>query len=198
MITYILRALTETFQLQPPYVIPIFGPFIILFIIIIIRNKKTPFSNLLLNIISFSMLFIYFMGVLMVTRIAEIPFATYERILDDRNILYPLEFQMVPFESLMHIVNFYGIGTEIFGNLLLLLPLGFFIPLFSKSNINFFKTFLIIMLTSILIEFSQVLFGVGIGSIDDLLLNTLGGLFGYIIFKLGKYWILERPTRSIG
>lgn len=133
--------------------------------------------------------FTYFIDVLMVTRIAEIPLATYDRILDNRDFFYPLEFQIVPLESLIHIVNYYGIGTQVLGNILLLFPLGVFMPFFLRNDINLIGILITSMLVSIIIEFSQVLFGVGIGSVDDLLLNVLGGLLGYIIFKLGKYSI---------
>lgn len=200
MLSYILRALTDMVQFKPPYVLPIFGPFfIIIMIVFIIKNRKTPFLKLLLNLLLLSIIYIYIMGVLIITRIAEIPFSTYERVLDNRELFHSLEFQIIPFESIIHLLNYYGLGTQILGNLLLLLPLGFFLPIFIKSCIGIFKVGLVIMIVSLLIEFLQVLFGVGIGSIDDLLLNTLGGVVGYIILNMGKYSMnkLNIPSKSV-
>ena len=42
----------------------------------------------------------------------------------------------------------------------------------------------IIVLVSVIVEIAQYLFKVGATDIDDVILNTLGGLLGILIFKL--------------
>lgn len=40
------------------------------------------------------------------------------------------------------------------------------------------------MLVSILVEIIQVIFRFGIGDIDDIILNSIGGLVGVLIYRL--------------
>lgn len=74
------------------------------------------------------------------------------------------------------------------GNLLLLLPIGIFLPILWIKARNFWKTVIIGASISFLIELLQyVLAYLGYGrgratDIDDLILNTLGVIIGYVIF----------------
>jgi glycopeptide antibiotics resistance protein len=177
-------------QFSPPYVSPIFGTiFLIIAIILILKYKKNDFSlkYLILRLLLLSVSFIYTMGVLIITRIEAIPWSIYERILENRSILKFSTPQLIPFDSLIHILNIYGIGTIILGNILLLLPLGFLLPLWFRNLFNSYMVILPIVLTSTTIEFSQYLFGVGIPNVDDVLLNTIGGGIGYGGFKIIEY-----------
>ncbi|HDR8275355.1 TPA: VanZ family protein, partial [Bacillus cereus] len=70
------------------------------------------------------------------------------------------------------------------GNILLLLPLGFFLPLWFRNLFNSYVVIFLIILTSTTIEFLQYLFGVGIPNVDDVLLNTIGGGIGYGLLKV--------------
>lgn len=67
------------------------------------------------------------------------------------------------------------------GNIIIFIPLGFFPPLLS-AKIRFFKTTLLCFSVSFFIEFIQFFIGRGT-DIDDLWINTLGGILGYIIYK---------------
>jgi glycopeptide antibiotics resistance protein len=124
------------------------------------------------------------MGVLLVTRVAEIPLSVYERLEEGRDVFYFSTPQLIPFYSVIHILNIHGVGTIIIGNLLLLFPLGFLLPLCFRKLQNVYLVGLIVMAASIIIEFLQFLFGVGIPNIDDILLNTAGGVIGYGGYKL--------------
>lgn len=75
---------------------------------------------------------------------------------------------------------------NILGNLLLFMPLGIFLPLFSIKYYSLKKVMLIAFLCSLLIEIIQFL-SKFFGSyrsvdIDDIILNTLGAFIGFIIF----------------
>ena len=78
------------------------------------------------------------------------------------------------------------------GNLLLLLPIGIFLPILWIKARNFWKTVIIGASISFLIELLQyVLAYLGYGrgratDIDDLILNTLGVIIGYVIFDNRK------------
>ncbi|MED2802557.1 VanZ family protein [Bacillus thuringiensis] len=187
MATYFTRTFSEMIQFSPPYVSPIVGTiFLIIAVILIWKYKKNEFSFkfLILRLLLVSVSFIYTMGVLIITRIEAIPWSIYERVLENKSILKFSTPQLIPFDSIIHILNIYGIGTIILGNILLLLPLGFFLPLWFRNLFNSYVVIILIVLTSTTIEFLQYLFGVGIPNVDDVLLNTIGGGIGYGLLKV--------------
>ena len=89
----------------------------------------------------------------------------------------------IPFEEMFR----YEFGTQLFyknvvGNMLMFIPYGFFISYFLKIK----KPWLIFFLTtlvSITIEVTQLLIG-RVFDIDDIMLNIVGGLLGFIIYYL--------------
>lgn len=72
---------------------------------------------------------------------------------------------------------------NLFGNVLIFMPLGFFMPLASKYK-SFFLTVFYSFALSFCVEIFQLLTRVGSFDVDDLLLNTIGGLLGYIVFVI--------------
>ncbi len=92
--------------------------------------------------------------------------------------------------TLFHeIGRFYGLRREnpisffinIFGNVLAFMPFGFFLPrLFEKCK-SAFVTMGYSFLFSLTVEFIQLIFKVGCFDIDDLFLNTIGGLLGFLV-----------------
>lgn len=82
------------------------------------------------------------------------------------------------------VVGFESFAVNILGNILAFTPFGFFLPLLNKKYRRFFyATFLSIMFT-LVIELVQMLLKVGIFDVDDILLNTIGGVIGYILFTV--------------
>lgn len=84
----------------------------------------------------------------------------------------------------------YEFGTKLFfhnviGNMLMFIPFGFLISYFLKLE----KPYSIIILsfiTSVTIEVTQLLIG-RVFDIDDIILNVIGGLIGFLLFYiLGK------------
>ena len=71
------------------------------------------------------------------------------------------------------------------GNVLIFVPFGFFMPMASRSwNRSFFLTVFYSFGISFFVEVFQLLTKVGSFDVDDMLLNTAGGLCGYILFAL--------------
>ena len=84
--------------------------------------------------------------------------------------------------------NLQEIGIEQFliekiPNIILFIPLGFFLPAVFKSNRKAYKTILIIFAITFGIEFFQYFIGRS-SDIDDIITNLLGGIIGFIVFKL--------------
>lgn len=74
--------------------------------------------------------------------------------------------------------------TNIYGNIIAFMPLGFLVPSIAKSCRSIRKVLFLSIGTSISIELIQLILRVGSTDIDDVILNTFGGLIGYLIFKL--------------
>ena len=74
-------------------------------------------------------------------------------------------------------------STQVIGNLVMLLPLGIYIPLLFPGLSGFFRVFIICLSVSISIELMQLITSVRSTDIDDVVLNTSGAVVGYILYK---------------
>lgn len=70
------------------------------------------------------------------------------------------------------------------GNILGFVPLGFLLSVLLFRNGKIFKTILAVFLISLFFETMQLYTGLGVFDVDDLFLNTLGGLFGSLFSLL--------------
>lgn len=80
-------------------------------------------------------------------------------------------------------VGFFAMFTNLFGNVIIFIPFGFFLPMASKYK-SFFSTVFYSFGLSLCVETFQLVTKVGSFDVDDLLLNTVGGLVGYIIYEI--------------
>lgn len=79
--------------------------------------------------------------------------------------------------------------VNILGNIVAFIPFGCMLPILSPKNRKFFYVFLLSLELTLTIELLQLLLKVGIFDVDDILLNTLGGIIGYGCFALVKKWM---------
>ena len=80
-------------------------------------------------------------------------------------------------------VGLFAMFTNLFGNVLIFMPFGFFLPMASRYR-SFFATLLWSFLLSLGVESFQLVSKVGCFDVDDLLLNTIGGIAGHIVFMI--------------
>lgn len=115
------------------------------------------------------------------------------------------EFQsvnLVPFLSIMNYLNGDMLArafsaNNIIGNIALFIPLGVYITLLNGNKKASVNNVCIIALVSVIVEIAQYLFKVGATDIDDVILNTLGGLLGILIFKLIYKFFKEKSRLAI-
>lgn len=97
---------------------------------------------------------------------------------------------LVPFSEILR----YKISSKmfyynVFGNILIFLPFGYLIGSYVKSK-NIWPVILTTLLTSVVVEFVQLQIGRSF-DIDDILLNIVGGIIGYLLYimikKIKKY-----------
>ncbi|MEB1809592.1 MAG: VanZ family protein [Bacillaceae bacterium] len=178
---------------------------IILVIYIIVDVFKNKNRNILRRFILYSFLFYLFNVVQLTTGGIMIPPQP-----DDNFWSWQWNVQLVPFYFLLDWFNHFNSGgldwffwnsvkLSAF-NLLMLLPLGVYLSIFNIKNIK--MAALIIFVVSFGIETLQLLFGylgVIMGrsfNVDDLLLNTLGGVVGYLVFELIKNSFRRFPVNT--
>ena len=73
---------------------------------------------------------------------------------------------------------------NLLGNIFLFVPLGCFLPVLFASLRKFWLTALSVVIIVFCIELTQLLLMVGTCDIDDLLLNVLGAMMGYGLYRL--------------
>lgn len=75
-------------------------------------------------------------------------------------------------------------GTNLLGNVFIFIPIGILVPMFVSRKINLIKCTILSFFCSFVIESTQFVCRCGVFDVDDLFLNTVGGVTGYLIFKL--------------
>jgi len=104
-------------------------------------------------------------------------------------------FRGIPLNQFSFAYMIRHLESNLVGNILLLLPLGFFLPTLWTKVRSFKKTLLIGILSSLSIETAQYILaylGLSIGrasDIDDVILNSIGVIFGYLVFRLISFGI---------
>lgn len=80
-------------------------------------------------------------------------------------------------------VSFFNLA----GNILIFVPFGFLLPVMSRKLKGFCNVLLFSLELSLIVEVIQLMTKVGSFDVDDLLLNTIGGMLGY-----GVYAVLQK------
>ena len=89
----------------------------------------------------------------------------------------------IPFKE----ISRYTLGSRLFikniiGNMIMFVPYGFFTGVYVKKS-NWKSSFLLILIASIAIESTQLAIG-RVFDVDDILLNIIGGMIGYLLYYL--------------
>jgi len=82
------------------------------------------------------------------------------------------------------------------GNILIFLPLGIFLPLIFKKYSRITKVMVASIVISFSIEVLQIVLQVGRFDIDDVILNTIGGILGFLLLKIIKN-VITLPKESL-
>ncbi len=113
---------------------------------------------------------------------------THNSIINNRNEGI-LNINLVPFKTIYIYLKNLPSGFAIynlFGNIIPFIPLGYFIPLYFNKKNRFIKSIFIFIFILFFIEFSQFIFCIGYFDIDDIILNFIGLIIGYIILIIIK------------
>lgn len=106
-------------------------------------------------------------------------------------------YNLQPLKEIIRFIKYYktiGITSTLLnlaGNVIGFLPFGFFLPMLFRRVRRWYIVLLFSMEFSIMIELIQLIKKVGSCDVDDVILNTLGGLLGYVC-----YWIVQYVRRK--
>ena len=81
------------------------------------------------------------------------------------------------------------------GNIVAFAPFGFLLPMICRRGKRVFCCTMMTALFSLAVETVQLITMVGAFDVDDIFLNTIGGLLGYIGYEI-LFGIRERRTRA--
>ncbi len=94
---------------------------------------------------------------------------------------------LMPFNTIAHYlrvreyVSFGVLFSNIVGNIIIFMPFGMLLPLVHPKTAKWWRVLLVSVGLSLFIETVQFVASIGIFDVDDVILNSLGGLFGYLI-----------------
>ena len=95
----------------------------------------------------------------------------------------------------VNVLGWKAVIVNVVGNVVAFMPFGYFIPRICKIHIGAFSVVLFSFEFSVLVEFLQLITKLGCFDVDDLILNTLGTVLGYVIFRLCnrmRRWMYEK------
>lgn len=81
-------------------------------------------------------------------------------------------------------VGYFASFLNLAGNVIGFLPFGFFLPILGYRFRNGGLICLLGLTLSLVVETIQLVFKVGCFDVDDLILNTLGAILGYLLFVI--------------
>ena len=99
-------------------------------------------------------------------------------------------YNLIPFEEIRRFILYRDyVSTEAFllnllGNLLVFFPVGILIPLWRTKKTGCIRIMLYTFLFTLSIETMQLITRVGVFDVDDLLMNTLGGIGGWVCYRI--------------
>lgn len=107
-------------------------------------------------------------------------------------------YNLVPFATIRHFLNIDQFNTNtwvinLFGNIGVFIPFGILLPAAClKQGLKAYGIFLIALIA---LELAQLISKRGSLDIDDILLNSLGFLIGYLIYCAGRAYIFDKGAK---
>lgn len=106
----------------------------------------------------------------------------------NRDFLDGYKYNIVPFKTIgmyinqAHRFNFWIWFPNLFGNVVLFIPLGFLIPALFRFARRPLLAVPLLLAVNTLIEVAQLIWHVGSFDVDDIFLNFFGGMLGIVLF----------------
>lgn len=105
-------------------------------------------------------------------------------------------FNLTLFKEIRRFIEYYDVvgrkafGLNIVGNIIVFIPFGYFMGVFMMPNGTWYMVTVLSFVLSLCVELTQLVVKIGSFDVDDMLLNTIGGFLGYLVF-----WMLRHRRR---
>jgi len=143
-------------------------------------NKRERIETVFLSGV-FICYMLFLIKLLLLSRVSLLHLFNSQRTID-RSI------NLIPFSSIMEYLFSNSVTIKKFtfanvvGNIEIFVPLGTYLTLF-KNDKRAITNLLFIFIISLFVEITQGLLGIGTADVDDIILNSLGGLVGILGYK---------------
>lgn len=114
-------------------------------------------------------------------------------------------YNIIPFHTISEYIknqnhfNFNIWFDNLFGNIVLFIPLGFLIPMLNTRFLGIIPFLICVVVLLFMVEFIQLITKVGSFDVDDVILNSFGALIGFLVtisvVKIMKKTSLNRLVR---
>lgn len=139
-------------------------------------NKKT------IKIVSW-LLFLVYIGIVTY-------FMFFAEIWGRTKVCNDYSYNLIPFKEIKRFIKYrkqlgmVAVATNIGGNIIGFMPFGFILPILTQKARGLLRIFILTLNLSLCIEMIQLVSKVGCCDVDDMILNTLGGVLGYVMFYM--------------
>ena len=144
-----------------------------------IKNKRVNYKREL-------QLLLVYICIIVVARFTFFPFSTVngkiQPLVFESTKVFPLRINWIPFINLLDYPSTSDILINLIGNITMFIPLGIVWPSVYKDLNKHWKILLAGIVFSLVIEILQLPFYDRVSDIDDLLLNSLGFIIGYLLY----------------
>lgn len=116
------------------------------------------------------------------------------------------QYNLIPLKEIRRFIMYadrlgmQAVCLNLFGNIAAFVPFGFFLPVFSRRCRKLWYVLLYSFELSLLVEIIQLITKVGSFDVDDLLLNTIGGICGYLVYRIvqriRRMWNASKKTQK--
>ncbi|WP_323611063.1 VanZ family protein [Erysipelothrix enhydrae] len=171
--------------------------YIFIAMIFLVRYRKTTIKNKILGL-----LFILYLGKVMDLTLFPLPLNQKE--VQNAAIHFSLENASIDYYNLIPFRNGFSLKNlkEPLLNVLMMVPMGVFLPMFLKRFRKVEKTVLATFMISLLIECAELLLTLSFGvilwhfDVTDLITNTFGGFIGYCLYYHAVRYVLVYLDRK--
>ena len=117
-------------------------------------------------------------------------FLFFAEMLDRTGIERSYRYNLIPFREIRRFIVYadllgpMAVISNLFGNIVIFMPLGFLVPILGRKKRNFWFTSLLSFALSLAVECIQLVTRTGCFDVDDIFLNTIGGMLGYLVYAL--------------
>ena len=86
--------------------------------------------------------------------------------------------------------------SNLLGNIAIFIPMGVYLPLLIRRKSIFVNTVCVALISTV-VEVLQYIFAVGSADIDDVILNTVGGLIGVSLFRVMELLLKDQTKKAV-